>query len=132
MSAVNTSSPPSLPAAYRRSRRVRFRQAGVLLQSKEEPLMQLAGGVTGAVAAAAGGPEAFAAHMAQTQMATAANFAAYAPEAVGGIAESALSAIAGPLIGTVNTGMSKNELVSTMGDVQNRAMRRNKIGRARL
>jgi hypothetical protein len=59
------------------------------------------------------------------------NFAEYAPEAAGGIAESALSAIAGPLIGTVNTGMSKADLVSTMSDVQNRSMRRSKIGRAR-
>ncbi len=112
-----------------------FGKQAAYLQSKEEPLMQLAGGVTGAMAAAAGGPEAFAAHAAQTQGAAALNiaknFATYAPEAAGGIAESALSAVMGPLIGTVNTGMSKSDLMSTMGDVQNRAMRRSKIGRAR-
>ena len=105
------------------------------LASKEAPLMELGGGITAAMAAAAGGPQAFAAHAATVQASTAANiaknFADYAPEAAGGIAESALSAIAGPLIGTVNTGMSRNELVTTMSDVQNRAARRTTAGRRR-
>jgi hypothetical protein len=112
-----------------------FGNQAAKLQSKEEPLMQLAGGITGAMAAAAGGPEAFALHAANTSAAAAANigknFAEYLPSAAGGMAESALSAIAGPLIGTVNTGMSKNEVITTIGDATNRAMRRTNIGRRR-
>ncbi|OZE76204.1 hypothetical protein CH305_20725 [Rhodococcus sp. 15-649-2-2] len=112
-----------------------FGKQAAYLQSKEEPLMQLSGGIAGAMAAAAGGPQAFAAHAAQTSAAAMANigknFAEYAPEAAGGIAESALSAIAGPLIGTVNTGMSKNEVTTAIGDATNRAMRRTKFGRNR-
>lgn len=60
---------------------------------------------------------------------TATDFANYIPEAAPGMMESALSAVAGPLIGTVNTGMSKDDLTSTMEDVQNRQMRRSKMGR---
>lgn len=45
--------------------------------------------------------------------------------------ESLLSMAAGPLIGTVNTGMSQADLVHTMEDVQNRQSRRSKAGRSR-
>lgn len=109
----------------------RFGNQASYLQSKEEPLMQLAGGM----AAAAGGPQAFAARAAQTSAAATANvgknFAEYAASAAGGIPESARSAIAGLLIGTVNTGMSKNEVITVIGDATNRAMRRTKMGRTR-
>lgn len=105
------------------------------LQSKEAPIMELTNGITAAMAAAAGGPQAFAAHQAQTAAAAQAhiakNFAEYLPSAVGGMAESALSAIAGPLIGTVNTGMSRSEVTSAIGDATNRAMRRTMTGRTR-
>lgn len=55
----------------------------------------------------------------------------YLQENAGGILESALSGIAGPLIGTVNTGMSQGQLVEAMEDVSNRQSRRSKTGRSR-
>lgn len=62
---------------------------------------------------------------------TTTDFSKFAEENAGGIAESALSALAGPLIGTVNTGMSKNDLLTTMEDANNRQARRSKTGRSR-
>ncbi|QII05925.1 hypothetical protein BH93_11570 [Rhodococcoides fascians A25f] len=38
---------------------------------------------------------------------------------------------ADPLIGTVNTGMSKNEVTTAIGDATNCAMRRTEQGRTR-
>ena len=67
--------------------------------------------------------------LAQWGAKTATDFASYLPEAAPGMLESLLSGVAGPLIGTVNTGMSKQDLVSTMEDVQNRQARRTKLGR---
>lgn len=100
---------------------------------------ELVTGVTKAAptwaAALAGNPSALAANQAVATGAwatkTATDFASYIPENAGGMFESLLSAAAGPLIGTVNTGLSKDELTSTMEDVQNRQIRRSKNGRRR-
>ena len=99
------------------------------LQSKEDAVMQIMQGIATAGAAAAGGPQAFAAHLASTQGAAAAqigkNFAAYLPEAAGGMLESAASMIMGPFAGaTINTGMSKDQVREIAEDGMNRQMRR--------
>lgn len=87
------------------------------------------------IAAMAGDPTALMEQAAGTTEAwavkTGTDFSKFAEENVGGIAESALSMLAGPLIGTVNTGMSKNELLTTMEDANNRKARRSKTGRSR-
>lgn len=62
---------------------------------------------------------------------TSTDFSNFIPEHAGGILESALSGLASPLIGTVNTGMSQAQLVETMEDVENRKARRSKTGRSR-
>ncbi|AXH49774.1 tail length tape measure protein [Gordonia phage Pleakley] len=102
-------------------------------------ISELATGVAKAApswaAALAGDPTQLAANVATATGAwatkTATDFASYIPENAGGMFESLLSAAAGPLIGTVNTGMSKDDLTSTMEDVQNRQARRTKTGRRR-
>ena len=86
-------------------------------------------------AALAGQPQALAAKsaaaLADWGAKTATDFASYVPENAPGMVESLLSGLAGPLVGTVNTGMSTDQLMSTMQDVQNRQMRRTKMGRGR-
>lgn len=99
------------------------------LQSKEDAVMGIMQGIAGATAAAAGGPEAFAAHVLSTQGAAAAqigkNFAEYIPSAAGGMIESAASMIMGPFAGaTINTGMSKDQVREIAEDGMNRQMRR--------
>lgn len=85
------------------------------------------------IAAASGDPTQLAAKVAETSLAwgekTTSDFANFIPENAGGIVESVLSGLGTPLIGTVNTGMSRDQLVSTMEDVQNRQARRTKAGR---
>ena len=99
------------------------------LASKEDAVMSLMQGISGAAAAAAGGPQAFAAHVASTQAGAVANigknFANYLPEAAGGMLESAASMIMGPFAGaTINTGMSKDQVREIAEDGMNRQMRR--------
>lgn len=109
------------------------------LESKVEPVNALIAAATQAApayaAALAGDPTMLAANIgtATTSFATktAADFSSYVPENAGGMLESALSALGGPLIGTVNTGMSRADLVETMEDVENRKARRSKTGRSR-
>ncbi|QRE00928.1 tape measure protein [Nocardia phage NC1] len=62
---------------------------------------------------------------------TVSDVSTFLPENAGGILESVLSGVAGPLIGTVNTGMSQGQLVEAMEDVSNRQSRRSKTGRSR-
>ncbi|ATN89563.1 tail length tape measure protein [Gordonia phage Kabluna] len=110
-----------------------------MLSKKAPAVTELANGIAKAApawgAALAGNPAALIANIGQAtgQWATktASDFANYIPEAAPGMLESALSAIGGPLIGTVNTGVSTDELMSTMEDAQNRQMRRTKAGRRR-
>ncbi|WGH22047.1 tape measure protein [Gordonia phage MerCougar] len=110
-----------------------------MLAKKAPAVTELANGIAKAApawgAALAGNPAALMANIGQAtgQWATktATDFANYIPEAAPGILESALSAIGGPLIGTVNTGVSTDELMSTMEDAQNRQIRRTKAGRRR-
>ncbi|WGH20824.1 tape measure protein [Gordonia phage Commandaria] len=109
------------------------------MAEKAPAVTELANGIAKAApawgAALAGNPTQLIANIGQAtgQWATktAADFAAYVPEAVPGMLESALSAVGGPLIGTVNTGASADQLMSTMEDVQNRQIRRTKTGRRR-
>ncbi|AYD84153.1 tape measure protein [Gordonia phage Jifall16] len=106
---------------------------------KAPAVTELANGIAKAApawgAALAGNPAALMANIGQAtgQWATktAADFASYLPEAAPGMLESALSAVGGPLIGTVNTGVSEAQLMSTMEDAQNRQIRRTKTGRRR-
>ncbi|AKJ72371.1 tail length tape measure protein [Gordonia phage GTE8] len=106
---------------------------------KAPALTELANGIAKAApawgAALAGNPAALAANIGQATGAwatkTAQDFATYLPEAAPGMLESALSAVGGPLIGTVNTGVSEAQLMSTMEDAQNRQIRRTKTGRRR-
>ena len=110
-----------------------------MIDKKMPAINELVAGVAGAApawaAAIAGNPEALLAAQGTATTAwaakTATDFASYIPEAAGGMFESLASAVAGPLIGTVNTGMSEDQLVSTMEDVQNRQLRRSKAGRRR-
>ncbi|ATS93124.1 tape measure protein [Gordonia phage Patio] len=110
------------------------------LAKKAPAVTELANGVAQNIpayaAALAGNPAELAAKVATATGAwatkTATDFATYLPENAPGMIESALSAVAGPLIGTVNTGMSKDDLTSTMEDVQNRQIRRSKNGRRRI
>lgn len=96
---------------------------------------QIAGNMPLYAAALAGQPQALAAKsaaaLADWGAKTASDFASYVPENAPGMVESLLSGLAGPLVGTVNTGMSTDQLMSTMQDVQNRQMRRSKMGRGR-
>jgi hypothetical protein len=106
-----------------------FGKQAAKIQSKEGAVMELMSGISGAAAAAAAGPEAFAAHVMQTQASAVANigknFAEYLPEAAGGMAESAFSALLGPFAGaTINTGMSRAEVVEISEDGMNRQKRR--------
>ncbi|QAU07090.1 tail length tape measure protein [Gordonia phage Sukkupi] len=109
------------------------------LQEKAPAVTELANGIAKAApawgAALAGDPTQLIANVGQAtgQWATktASDFAQYLPEAAPGMLESALSAIGGPLIGTVNTGVSEEQLMSTMEDAQNRQIRRSKTGRRR-
>jgi phage-related protein len=109
------------------------------IESKADPINGIIAGATQAApayaAALAGNPAALMGQIATTtgQWAakTTTDFATYLPENAGGILESALSGLAGPLIGTVNTGMSQAQLVETMEDVENRKARRTKTGRSR-
>lgn len=86
-------------------------------------------------AALAGQPQALAAKsaaaLADWGAKTATDFAAYVPENAPGMVESLLSGLAGPLVGTINTGASTDAVMSTMQDFQNRQMRRTKMGRGR-
>lgn len=106
-----------------------FGKQAQMLAGKEDAVMKLMGGISGASAALAGGPEAFAAHLASTQAAAVGNisknFSEYAAESSGGMLESALSALAGPLAGaTINTGVSKGQLMEVVEDAQSRQARR--------
>ena len=109
------------------------------IEEKAQPLADLGAAAAKAApayaAALAGDPTQLLANIAQSTTAwatkTATDVATYLPENAGGIAESALSMLAGPLIGTVNTGMSQAQLVETMEDVSNRQKRRSKAGRSR-
>ncbi|WP_331436291.1 transglycosylase family protein [Gordonia sp. w5E2] len=67
--------------------------------------------------------------LAQWGAKTATDFASYLPEAAPGMLESLLSGVAGPLVGTINTGASTDQVMSTMQDLQNRQARRTKLGR---
>ena len=67
--------------------------------------------------------------LAQWGAKTAQDFASYIPEAAPGMLESLLSGVAGPLVGTINTGASTDQVMSTMQDLQNRQARRTKLGR---
>ncbi|WP_270485659.1 transglycosylase family protein [Gordonia jacobaea] len=69
--------------------------------------------------------------LAQWGAKTATDFASYIPEAAPGMLESLLSGVAGPLVGTINTGASTDQVMSTMQDLQNRQARRTKMGRGR-
>ena len=108
-------------------------------ESKAAPLNTLIGGATAAApayaAALAGDPTQLAANIATSTAnwaeKTTTDFSKFVPENAGDMIESGLSALTGPLIGTVNTGMSRSELVSTMEDVENRKARRSKTGRSR-
>ncbi|WIC89665.1 tape measure protein [Rhodococcus phage Apiary] len=108
-------------------------------ESKAEPVNGLIAAATTAApafaAALAGDPTQLMANAATATGAwmtkTTADFSNFVPENAGGILESALSGLAGPLIGTVNTGMSRSQLVETMEDVENRKARRSKTGRSR-
>ncbi|AYD82130.1 tail length tape measure protein [Gordonia phage Turuncu] len=110
------------------------------LAEKAPAITELANGVAQNIpayaAALAGNPAMLAEKVATATGAwatkTATDFASYIPENAGGMVESLLSAAAGPLIGTVNTGLSKDDLTSTMEDVQNRQIRRTKTGRRRI
>lgn len=86
-------------------------------------------------AALAGQPQALMAKQGEALTAwatkTATDFASYVPENAGGMMESLLSGLAGPLVGTINTGASTDAVMSTMQDFQNRQMRRTKMGRGR-
>ena len=62
---------------------------------------------------------------------TATDFASYAVEQGPGIAESVLSAVGAPLIGTVNPGMSEQQVTHVAEDVSNRQARRTKTARRR-
>lgn len=108
--------------------------------SKKAPaLTELAGGIAKAApawgAALAGNPAALAANVAEATgkwaTKTATDFANYIPEAAPGMLESLLSGVAGPLVGTINTGASTDQVMSTMQDMQNRQARRTKMGRGR-
>ena len=106
---------------------------------KAPAIAELAGGIAKAApawgAALAGNPAAAIAQsgeaLAQWGAKTAQDFAAYLPEAAPGMLESLLSGVAGPLVGTINTGASTDQVMSTMQDVQNRQARRTKMGRGR-
>ncbi|MFC3244317.1 transglycosylase family protein [Gordonia humi] len=110
-----------------------------LAKSKAPAVTEIGAGIAKALPAwgqaLAGDPAALIANVGGATAAwgakTATDFAAYLPEAAGGMFESLASAVAGPLIGTVNTGMSQDQLVSTVEDVQNRQLRRSKTGRRR-
>ncbi|WNM69946.1 tape measure protein [Rhodococcus phage GuyFagieri] len=109
------------------------------VESKAEPVNGLIAAATTAApafaAALAGDPTQLMANAATATGAwmtkTTADFSNFVPENAGGMLESALSGLAGPLIGTVNTGMSRAQLVETMEDVENRKARRSKTGRSR-
>lgn len=86
------------------------------------------------IAAAQGDPTLLAERAAETTFAwgekTTQDFANFVPENAGGILESMLSAVGAPLIGTVNTGLSKDDLMTTIEDANNRKARRTR-GRRR-
>lgn len=87
------------------------------------------------IAAASGDPSQLAARIAESTTAwgtkTASDFANFVPENAGGILESVLSGIGAPLIGTVNTGLSKDQVMTVLEDANNRKARRTKTGRRR-
>lgn len=62
---------------------------------------------------------------------TATDFASYAAEQGPGMIESALAFAGAPLIGTVNTGMSEQQVTNVAEDVNNRQARRAKTARRR-
>ena len=109
--------------------------------SKKAPaLVDLAGGIAKAAPAwgaalASGDPAALGAIVAEATgtwaTKTALDFATYIPEAAPGMLESLLSGVAGPLVGTIHTGASTDQVMSTMQDLQNRQARRTKMGRGR-
>lgn len=109
------------------------------IESKAEPINGILAGAAQAApayaAAIAGDPTALMAQIGQTTTAwaakTATDFSNYVPENAGGMLESVLSMAAGPLIGSVSTGMSSAQLIETMEDVDNRKARRTKTGRSR-
>lgn len=99
------------------------------LKSKEQAASDLGSSIQAAMMAAAGGPEAYAAHAATTTAAgfdkITKNFADYIPEASGGMLESALSMVGGAMAGaTVNTGLSADRVLGVVQDAQNRQARR--------
>ena len=104
---------------------------------KAPAIAELAGGIAKAAPAwgqaLAGNPAALLAQsgeaLAQWGQKTATDFASYLPEAAPGMLESLLSGVAGPLVGTINTGASTDQVMSTMQDLQNRQARRTKMGR---
>lgn len=106
---------------------------------KAPAIAELAGGIAKAAPAwgqaLAGNPAAAIAQsaeaVAQWGAKTAQDFASYIPEAAPGMLESLLSGVAGPLVGTINTGASTDQVMSTMQDLQNRQARRTKMGRGR-
>lgn len=109
------------------------------IEEKAGVLNELGGAVSKAapayMAALAGDPTQLLANVGTATASWAANttseLSTFLPENAGGILESVLSGVAGPLIGTVNTGMSQSQLVEAMEDVSNRQSRRSKTGRSR-
>jgi len=107
------------------------------LTSKEEPVMKLMSAISGATAAQAAGPEAFAAHLASTQAAAGTqitkNLGDYAAENAGGMIESLLAAVGGGLAGgpQISTTASPKQIMGVMEDAQNRANRRGGYRRTR-
>lgn len=107
------------------------------LTSKEEPVMKLMSAISGATVAQAAGPEAFAAHLASTQLAAGTqitkNLGDYAAENAGGMIESLLSAVGGGLAGgpQISTTASPKQIMGVMEDAQNRANRRGGYRRTR-
>lgn len=110
------------------------------INSKLPAVTDLANGVAKAAPAwmtsiATGNPTAAVAQSAEAVanwgVKTATDFANYAVEQGPGIAESVLSAVGAPLIGTVNTGMSEQQVTHVAEDVNNRQARRAKTARRR-
>ena len=110
------------------------------INSKLPAVTDLANGVAKAAPAwissiASGNPTAAVAQSAEAVanwgVKTATDFANYAVEQGPGIAESVLSAVGAPLIGTVNTGMSEQQVTHVAEDVSNRQARRTKTARRR-
>lgn len=110
------------------------------IAEKTKSGVDLANGVAKAAPAwissiASGNPAPAAAQSAQAvadwAVRTTTDFASYAAEHGPGILESALSAVGAPLIGTVNTGMSEQQVTHVAEDVSNRQARRTKTARRR-